>query len=199
MATDDLLGRRACHICVDMQSMFAAETEWHAPWLERTLPAVVAIAEAHSASTIFTRFVPPQSPVAAFGAWRSYYDRWRSMTLDRLAPGMVDLVPALARLAPPARVLDKAVYSPWSNPHLQRWLVDEQVDTLVITGGETDICVLATIIGAIDRGYRVVLPTDAVFGSADETHDAMLGIYQSRFGQQLTTCSTQDVLDRWSA
>jgi nicotinamidase-related amidase len=172
---------------------------WHAPWLERTLPAVVAIAEAHSESTIFTRFVPPQSPAAAFGAWRTYYDRWRSMTLDRLSPEMVDLVPALAQLVPPARVLDKGVYSPWSNPQLQRWLTSGNVDTLVITGGETDICVLATILGAIDRGYRVVLPTDAVFGSADETHDAMLGIYQSRFGQQLTTCSTQDVLDHWRA
>lgn len=49
--------------------------------------------------------------------------------------------------------------------------------------------------GAIDHGFRVVLPTDAVFGSADETHDAMLRIFESRFALQLTTCTTQDLLD----
>lgn len=71
------------------------------------------------------------------------------------------------------------------------------IDTLVVTGGETDVCVLATVMGAIDRGYRVVLPSDAIYGSADETHDAMSSIYRSRFGQQLTVCTTQDVLDHW--
>ncbi|MNL73144.1 hypothetical protein D3C87_1985620 [compost metagenome] len=49
--------------------------------------------------------------------------------------------------------------------------------------------------GAIDHGFRVVLPTDAVFSSADETHDAMLRIFESRFALQLVTCTTQDLLD----
>jgi nicotinamidase-related amidase len=30
------------------------------------------------------------------------------------------------------------------------------IDTLVIIGGETDECVLAAVLGAIDFGYRVV-------------------------------------------
>ena len=37
-----------------------------------------------------------------------------------------------------------------------------EVDTLVVTGGETDICVLATVLGAVDRGFRVVLVSDAI-------------------------------------
>lgn len=193
----DLLGQRTAHLCVDMQRMFAEDTEWHAPWLDRIVPAVTAITDAHSAHTIFTRFIPPENPWEALGAWSSYYERWRSMTRDRLPPQMLDLVPALAKFVPPARQLDKAVYSPWSVPALHQTLSAAGVDTLIITGGETDVCVLAAVLGAIDRGYRVVLPTDAVYGSADETHDAMVRIYQSRFGQQLTTCTTQDVLDYW--
>jgi nicotinamidase-related amidase len=199
MSGSDLLGQRNAHICVDMQLMFSRDTEWHAPWLARTLPAVAAIAEAHSARTIFTRFIPPEQPGTAIGAWRSYYERWRSMTRDRLPRDMIELVPELARLVPPGRLLDKAVYSPWSNPELHQLLSSANIDTLIVTGGETDVCVLATVLGAIDRGYRVVLPTDAVFGTADETHDAMLAIYRSRFGQQLTACSAQDVLDHWRA
>lgn len=192
-----LLGPRTAHICVDMQQMFAGDTEWHCPWLSPTLPAVTALAETHPTRTIFTRFIPPENPSATDGAWRQYYERWRSMTLDRLAPEMLELVPPLARIASLGSVVDKQVYSPWSGTSLHAMLTQSRIETLIVTGGETDVCVMATILGAIDRGYRVVLPTDAVFGSADETHDAALTIYRSRFGQQLTTSTTQDVLDYW--
>jgi nicotinamidase-related amidase len=52
-----------------------------------------------------------------------------------------------------------------------------EVDTLVVTGGETDICVLATVLGAVDRGFRVVLVSDAICSSADQTHDALMELY----------------------
>lgn len=189
------ISRTSAHICVDMQRMFAGGTEWSAPWLLKILPAVAAIASAHRHSTIFTRFIPPEKPSDPDGAWSEYYERWRSMTRNQLPAGMVELVPELQQLVPPARVVDKKVYSPWVEPELHRLLCSQGVDTLLVTGGETDICVLATVLGAIDLGYRVVLPTDAVYGSADETHDAMLQIYRSRFGQQLTVCTAQDILD----
>ena len=74
----------------------------------------------------------------------------------------------------------------------------EEISTLVVSGGETDVCVLSTVLGAIDLGYRVILPTDAVFGSADQTHEAALVLYRSRFGQQLTASTTQEILDNWA-
>jgi hypothetical protein len=40
-------------------------------------------------------------------ARRRDYERWASMTLERLEPGMIDLVPELASLVPPAEVVDK--------------------------------------------------------------------------------------------
>jgi nicotinamidase-related amidase len=54
------------------------------------------------------------------------------------------------------------------------------------------------MIGAIDLGYRVVLATDALCSSADETHDAMLRVYESRFGMQVETAETVEVLDAWN-
>jgi hypothetical protein len=38
-------GKRALHIAVDMQLLFAEQTEWFVPWLPRVLPNVVALAE----------------------------------------------------------------------------------------------------------------------------------------------------------
>ena len=98
------LGPRAVHLCVDMQTLFAERTDWHVPWLERVLPAVIRLAEARRGQTVFTRFVPPERPEEAAGAWRRYYEHWRNMTGDRINPRLIELVPPLAALAPPPRV-----------------------------------------------------------------------------------------------
>ena len=191
------LGGSAVHLCVDMQRLFAEETEWHTPWLRRVLPEAERIAAACPERTIFTRFVPPRSVEECGGAWRRYYERWPSMMLDRLGPEMVELMPSLARLAPPARVLDKRVYSPWFEPALNAFLKDRGVDTVIVTGAETDVCVLAMVLGAVDRGYRVVVAAEGVCSSADETYDATMTLYGSRFGAQIETASTAEILESW--
>jgi nicotinamidase-related amidase len=52
------LGSTAVHLCVDMQRMFAENTEWKVPWLERILPDIIAITAHCPERTIFTRFIP---------------------------------------------------------------------------------------------------------------------------------------------
>ena len=68
------------------------------------------------------------------------------------------------------------------------------VDALIVSGAETEVCVLATVMGAIDLGYRVIIVADAICSGADFTHDAMLGIYESRFGMQVETVTTADLV-----
>ena len=70
-------------------------------------------------------------------------------------------------------------------------------DTVVVSGSETDICVLATVLGAVDRGFRVVVATDALCSSSDETHDAMMLLYARRYGQQVETAGTAEILEAW--
>src|SRR5690349_5930671 len=72
-----------------------------------------------------------------------------------------------------------------------------QTGTSSITGGETDVCVLATMLGAIDWGFRVILITDALCSSADVTHDAMMDIYLHRFGEQVETVKTDTLFASW--
>jgi nicotinamidase-related amidase len=180
-----------------MQRMFGEETPWKTPWLRRVLPNVVQIAAAKPHRTAFTRFIPAARPGEGRGVWKRYYERWAEMTLERIGTQMVELVPQLATFAPPATLIDKRVYSPWQEPELHAWLLRNSVDTLVITGGETDVCVLATVLGAIDFGYRVILATDALCSSSDETHDALLMLYERRFSQQVEAVSTELVLANW--
>jgi nicotinamidase-related amidase len=185
------------HICVDMQRLFAEDTDWHTPWMERVLPNVVRVVEAHPAQTIFTRFIPAGEPGEGRGAWRRYYENWASMTISRLGREMVELVSELKRFVPPARVIDKKVYSPWLEGLLDDMLRNTPIDTLIVSGGETDVCVLATVLGAVDRGYRVVVATDALCSSSDETHDAMMTLYHNRYGQQVETVTTDTILQNW--
>jgi nicotinamidase-related amidase len=192
-------GDNAIHLCVDMQRMFAEGTDWKMPWLPRVLPNILEITGVHPERTIFTRFIPARAPGQGAGMWRRYHERWSSMTIDALGPEMIGLVPELARFVPPARIFDKHVYSPWTGSDLHARLRGAAIDTLIVTGGETDVCVLATVLGAVDWGFRVILVTDALCSSADETHDSMMNIYMNRFGQQVECVATETLLSQWSA
>ena len=198
--SDRTLGRltaRTVHLCVDMQRLFSSAGPWATPWMDRVLPLVAAIAARHPDRTVFTRFIPPQRPEEMPGMWRRYYERWREVTRERLDPAMLELMPALAALAPPAEIVDKRWYSAFAVPALVELLQRRDADGLILTGTETDVCVLATALGAVDHGYRVAIVEDAVCSSSDACHDALLTVYRQRFTEQIDILRTEDVLRRW--
>jgi nicotinamidase-related amidase len=194
---DKPLPATAVHICVDMQRLFAPGTEWGLAWMPRVLPQIVRICELGPGRTIFTRFIPARRPGEGQGVWRGYYRRWASMTLEAIGEDMVELMPELAVFAPPAETLDKPVYSPWWAADLHRGLRSRNCDTLVVSGGETDMCVLATVLGAVDLGYRTVLVQDALCSSSDESHEAMLELFGNRYGQHVEVATTAEVVELW--
>ena len=193
------LTKRTIHLCVDMQEVYARDTLWHTPWMTRVLPVICNIADHHPEQTVFTRFIPPARPEDMHGTWRRFYECWRDMTRDRIAPELLELVAPLKALAPPAMIVDKMLYSAFSAPALLRHLQRRGIDSLVITGAETDMCVLATVLDAVDLGYRVVLATDALCSSSDTTHDALMTLYRQRYSQQIETSDSETVLTCWMA
>ncbi len=194
----DTLGR-ALHLCIDMQRLFAPDGPWPTPWMPRVLPQIRAIAERHAARTIFTRFIPPERPDDLPGRWQAYYRAWREVTGERLDPALLGLAPPLADLVPPAGVIDKPVYSAFHRTRLPALLRALGVETLVVTGGETDVCVLATVLDAVDAGYRVLLVTDALCSSSDAGHDALMTLFDTRFTMQVRKITTGELLSAWSA
>lgn len=188
---------RTVHLCVDMQRLFSDDGPWPTPWMTRVLPNCAALVAIEPERTIFTRFIPPRAPEDAHGAWRRYYARWREATRDRLDPRLVELMPELARHVPPATVFDKPVYSAFAGRQLATLLADRGIDTLIVSGAETDVCVLSTILGAIDLGYFVVVVRDAVCSSSDRGHDALISMFERRLSQQLAIEDTEAVLNAW--
>ncbi|MCW8085443.1 cysteine hydrolase family protein [Sabulicella glaciei] len=191
------LGASCAHLCVDMQNLFTGGTDWDTPWMKRVLPVVERITAAFPERTVFTRFIPASRPEEGEGTWARYWERWASMTLGQLSEEATELLPSLARFVPPAEVVDKRFYSPWYETDLHARLKRRGVDTLIITGAETDVCVLAAVLGAVDRGYRIIVPTDALCSSSDLTHDALLTLYRERYGQQVETALSEEVVAAW--
>lgn len=191
------LTSRTAHVCVDMQRLFSPDGPWSTPWLPNVVPQCVALARHRPEATIFTRFVTPSTADVAEGAWKEFYRRWPETTRARIDPALLELVPELASFAPPALVFDKPVYSAFAGRKLVTHLHDRNVDTVILTGAETDVCVLSSALGAVDHGFHVVIATDAVCSFSDAGHDALLDLFKQRFSQQIFAAEMAQILEEW--
>ncbi|TCT03502.1 cysteine hydrolase family protein [Aquabacter spiritensis] len=187
----------AVHLCIDMQRLFSEAGPWPTPWMPRVLPVARRIAERHPARTLFTRFVPPHRPEDRPGMWRIYYERWRAATRAELDPALIGLMPELAALTPPAVTLDKPGYSAFTAPDLLPALTRLRATCLIVTGAETDMCVLASVMAAVDLGLRVIVVADGICSSSDQGHDFLVTLFRSRFGSQIEVAPCAEVLETW--
>ena len=60
------------------------------------------------------------------GMWQRYYARWRAATRECLDLRLLELMPPLAALCPPATVIDKTRYSGFAEPQLSVHLRQRQ-------------------------------------------------------------------------
>lgn len=191
------IGENTVHLCIDMQRLFGPGSPWAAPWTQRVESTIAKLVERTPAYTVFTRFIPARSAEEARGAWRRFYEKWEEITLRRLNPDLIRIVPALEYYIPPALCFDRTTYSVFADGRLHTSLNDRNVDTLLISGAETDVCVLASVLNAVDLGYRVIAIRNALASSSGETHEALIKLYERRFSIQIELADMVDVLDAW--
>ena len=191
------LGPGTVLVVVDMQRLFAEATDWCVPSLATVIEPIAVLVRAHPTQTIFTRFMTPATIDEAAGSWRRYYRRWPMVLRRNMDAAMLDLVAPLASFAPPAGVCDKTTFSALHSASFRAALERRRADTLVITGAETDVCVLATALDAVDRGYRVVVVADAVTSLSAAGHRATLDAVFARLDQQLEIADVDAVLAAW--
>jgi nicotinamidase-related amidase len=161
------------------------------------LPVISDICARYRERTVFTRFMTPERPQDRRGQWQAYFAKWQRATRGNLAPGALDIVPELAHYSPPALIVDKLAYSAFFGSRLGHLLVERHVGTVVVSGAETDVCVLSTVLGAVDLGLRVVMVQDALCSSSDTGHDALMTMYRIRFNEQIDLVSAGELFDLW--
>lgn len=177
---------RAMHVVIDMQRLFADHPDWAVKDIGRIRKEVTWLAELRPSRTFWTRFVPAQNAAAAPGAWRKYYEQWPSATLDAGGGDYVDLLPEHRTLAGKAAIFDKGTFSAFDNAQFGKALRAAGIDTLVLSGVETDVCVWATALDAVDLGYFVVLARDALTSGIPEAHQAILDVIAPHFAPQVS-------------
>ncbi|EHJ51741.1 cysteine hydrolase family protein [Streptococcus macacae] len=78
--------------------------------------------------------------------------------------------------------IDKRHYSAFSGTDLDIRLRERRIDTLVLTGVLTDICVLHTAIDAYNLGYQIEVIQSAVASLSQENHQFALNHLQNVLG-----------------
>ncbi len=100
--------------------------------------------------------------------------------LIRGEPGH-DIVPALYP-EPGEPVLDKPGKGAFYQTDLQLMLQNRSIDTLLVCGVTTEVCVHTTVREANDRGYRCVVIGDACGSYFPEFHDVALRMIKAQGG-----------------
>jgi len=188
---------RAMHIVIDMQRLFADHPDWAVKDIGRIRKEVQWMAEHKPGRTFWTRFIPAQNAEAAQGSWRRYYETWPTATLDGGGGDYVDLLIEHRTLAGKGAVFDKPGFSAFTNEKFGAALQSAGIETVILSGVETDVCVWATALDAVDAGLFVVLARDALTSGSPEGHQATLEVIAPRFASQVAVMNHVELEAAW--
>jgi len=200
---------RTALVVVDMQRGFVEPGQtMEVPPARATIPVIRALLDAFRAArlpVVFTAFVyspdvpllvgelHPEHRPAPAGAARGFGTP-SSCCLegDPSAQVIDELTP---REGEP--LIRKRWYDAFAGSALDGALRARGVTSLVVTGTMTDICVLATVVGAFNREYRVTVVDDAVSTLWPDIQRATLDIIGRAFGRVVSSKSVIDTLTTW--
>ncbi len=189
---------RTALIVVDMQNDFVrVGAPQEVPDARPTIPVIRALIERFRAlgrPIVLTRFLAgpsrtlmwtwspelgPEQRSCWLGVRRTYGD----VEGEREGPAVIDeLAPE-----PGDTIIDKYGYGAFHGTRLHDVLQAHAVDTVVVVGTVTQICVDETVRGAFELGLRAVLVSDGVSSFDEELHRATLRNVAMKFGRVLTS------------
>ena len=187
----------AALLIVDVQRYYLEPESPFCAYTEHCWPGSMAYIRHRVEKTVFPAISRLREPFTLLG-WPVIYLRLCSSTPDRSdlhrffrtfwssakAAGFHDTYPlssdAWADVAPQIAprgddiVVDKATYSGFSGPVLERELRSRGIGTVVMTGLATSQCVDTTARDASERGFTVVHVEDAQADYSSDEHEASL-------------------------
>jgi nicotinamidase-related amidase len=201
---------RTALVVVDMQRGFLDRGEaMEVPPARETVPVLQTLLElfrARRMPVVFTEFVYSESAPLLVGRLHPEHrpakpgaPRGFGLPSASCLEGTpsADTVPELAP-RPGELVIRKRGYDAFASTPLDETLRARSVTSLVVAGTMTDICVLATVIGAFHREYRVTLVEDGVSTLWPEIQRATLDIIGRAYGHIATTKEISDQISSWS-
>ena len=183
---------------IDMQKFFLTDenSEWFAPKMISVVPNIEKLIKIiGTKNVIFTRFLPPKSWQDETGSWKTYFQINKKITRRYLDDNSLDIIDEfLPYIKNHSLIADrKKSASIFSDGNFKSKLARKNTKFLIFVGIETDYCVLASVLGAIQLGYFVIIVMDACASSKKNGQKHALGIFE-RFPEQLWITSTRNLI-----
>ncbi len=198
--------RRTALLVIDMQRYFVHADHPFGQTLDKLVPgigegyfrrvreqvipntqALLAAARAQGMKVVFTGLGCCQADGSDLVGWaREFNEVARAMNGRAVWPATDD--PAWQiddAVAPQAGelVINKTTSGPLNSTQLEQTLREMGVDTLIVCGLTTDVCVTQTARETADRSFRVIVAEDACTTLAEEQHRAALLAFNMVFGR----------------
>ena len=200
---------RTALVVVDMQRGFLDPGEaMEVPPAREIVPAIqslLSLFRDKRLTVVFTEFVYSESVPVLIGSLHPEHrpaapgaPRGFGLPSSSCLEGTpsAETVPALAP-RPGEIVVRKRGYDAFAGTQLDTALRARNVTSLVVTGTMTDICVLATVTGALHREYRVTAVEDGVATLWPEIQRAALDIMARAYGRVATAKEVVDQISGW--
>lgn len=100
---------------------------------------------------------------------------WGAEVIDELKPQQDDFI------------VKKRRFSGFYETDLDLTLKDLKIDTVIIIGMVTNICVRSTIHDAFFKGYNVIVPEDCVMATGEREQESSLYDIETHFGEVTTS------------
>lgn len=186
----------AIHLVVDMQELFRSHPDWGSSCLTPLVRPIRKLLAARPDNACFSRFVPPRRSDEAERHWGRYYRRWHRVTMETMAPGLVEIIHELRPWA--KRLIDKPGYSALVNGPFRTAMQAQPGHCLILSGVETDVCVLSTVMEAMELGLRTIIASDAVASSIAACHDHAMRILEIRYDEQVEIATADEIIAAWT-
>lgn len=92
-------------------------------------------------------------------------------------------------------VVEKRYASAFFGTHLASTLTAAGIDTVVVTGCTTSGCVRATVVDALQHGFRAIVPSECVGDRARAQHEANLVDIDGKYGDVVDLPTVIDYLE----
>lgn len=112
--------------------------------------------------------------------------RWGAHALSGTEGAQV--IPELAPLEKDI-IIEKHVYSSFFETPLDTILRSYKVDTVILTGLHSHLCVRHTAADAFFRGYKIIIPEDSVDAFNEENHESGIVYIKEYYAATITTTS----------
>jgi nicotinamidase-related amidase len=112
---------------------------------------------------------------------------------EQYPDGLGPTVPEIRENLPGGELIPKMTFSCWGVEPFHERLKGAGRNTLLVTGMETHVCVYQSVVEALDRGYRVFIPEDAV--CSRRTGDWKRGLKMMASAGAYITCTEAVVFD----